>query len=270
MIDFFTSPKFYLPIVYIFLAFFLYIIVSKIVDKSLSFNKLNLKKSELQIKREKTIIVLIKNIIKYVIAVICILAILSIYGVKTTSIIASLGIAGAVIGLAFQDTIKSFLAGINIIFDNHYMQGDIVNIDGFKGEVLEIGLQTTKVKAYSGEVLIISNSSISKVINYSMYDTKLILELPISDEVSIGKIEDIINRIAPKIENMKEVKGKINLLGIEKLNSNNYIYKIELDCKANNQYGVNRAFMKYLKEEYEKEKINVPNDRLEIIKSNIK
>ncbi len=266
MLDFFTSKKFYLPIIYIIIALILYLVISKVVDKSLSINKLGFKKSELQLKREKTIIILIKSIIKYVIAVICLLSILSVYGVKTTSIIASLGVIGAVIGLAFQDTIKSFLAGINIIFDNHYMQGDIVKINDFKGEVLELGLQTTKIKAYSGEVLIINNSTITSVINYSMYDTLLILELPISGDVSVSKIEEIIKRIAPKIEGMKEVKGKINLLGIEKLNSNNYIYKIEVNCKANNHYGVNREFMKYLKEEYEKENIKVPSERLEVIK----
>lgn len=266
MLKIITSEKFYLPIIYIVIALVLYLIISTLVDKSLSFNKLGFKKSELQLKREKTIVNLIKNIIKYVIAILCILSILSVYGVKTTSIIASLGVIGAIIGLAFQDTIKSFLAGINIIFDNHFMQGDIVKINDFKGEVLELGLQTTKIKAYSGEVLIISNSSITSVINYSMYDTLLILELPIPSTVSVSQIEDIINKIAPKIENMKEVKGKINLLGIEKLNSNNYIYKVEVNCKANNHFSVNRAFMKYLKEEYAKENIQVPSDRLEVVK----
>lgn len=264
MLKFLMSPKFYLPIIYIALAFILYIIISKLISKSLVINKITIKKSELQLKREKTIINLLKNIIKYVLAIICLLAILNVYGVKTTSIIASLGVIGAVIGLAFQDTIKSFLAGINIIFDNHYMQGDIVTINGFKGEVLELGLQTTKIKAYSGEVLIINNSTITSVINHSMYDSRLILELPVSENLTIDKLESILNRVALKIEKMKEVRGKVSLLGIEKINSNGYLYKVEVNCQANNHYQVNREFMKLLKEEYDEEKIKVPSEIIEI------
>ena len=68
-------------------------------------------------KKRVTIISVLKNLIKYFIAIIVILAILSVYGVDTTSIIASLGIVGVVLGLACQDIAKDFLAGIFNIFD---------------------------------------------------------------------------------------------------------------------------------------------------------
>ena len=164
------SEKIYLPIIYVIIALILYAILSKFVDKILIVNKMNKNKSKFQEKRETTIVNLIKNIIKYVIAIITLLAILNIFGVKTTSIIASLGVAGAIIGLAFQDTLKSLLAGISIIFDNHYMQGDIVTINGFRGEVISLGLQTTKIKSYDGNVMIINNSLINSVINHSMFN----------------------------------------------------------------------------------------------------
>lgn len=261
---FIVSEKIYLPIIYIIGAFIIYFILCKIVDKSLVINKINKTKSNVQKKRETTIVNLIKSIIKYIVAVLAILSILNVYGVETTSIIASLGIAGAIIGLAFQDTIKNLLSGISIIFDNHYMQGDIVTINGFKGEVIELGLQTTKIKSYSGEVMIIGNSLITSVINHSMYDTKLIIDIPVIKNLSISKFEKILNNINIKIKELNEVKNEIVLLGVEKLNSNNYIYKIEIDCLANSHYSVNREFMKLLKEEYEKNKIDIPSDYLEI------
>lgn len=261
---FIISEKIYLPILYIVGAFIIYFILSRIVNKVLVINKIKKNKSNIQKKREETIVNLIKSIIKYVIAIFALLAILGVYGVETTSIIASLGIAGAIIGLAFQDTIKNLLSGITIIFDNHYMQGDIVTINGFKGEVIELGLQTTKVKAYTGEVLVIDNNLVTSVINHSMYDTKLCLDIPVIKSVSIEKFEDILNNINEKIVNMKEVKSDIGLLGIEELNANNYVYKIEIECSANNQYSVNREFMKLLKEEYEKNGIDVPSEYLTI------
>jgi len=261
------SEKIYLPVIYIIGSFIIYFVMCKIVDKVLVFNKMNKKKSVVQQKRETTIVNLIKSIIKYIIAVLALLSILNVFGIETTSIIASLGIAGAIIGLAFQDTLKNLLSGISIIFDNHYMQGDIVTINNFKGEVIELGLQTTKIKAYSGEVMIINNSLITSVINHSMFNTKLILDLPINKKLSIDKLEDILNSVSEKIKELKEVND-ITLLGVEKLNSNNYIYKIEIDCLANNQYSVNRKFMALLKEEYENNKIDIPSELLELKNSN--
>ena len=258
------SDKIYLPIVYIGISVIFYLIISRIVDKSLVFNKLHKSKNKLQIKREATIVNLIKNIIKYIIAIITFLSILNVYGVKTTKIITSLGIAGAIIGLAFQDIIKNLLAGITIIFDNHYMQGDYVTINGFTGEVIQLGLQSTKIKSYTGEVMVIGNSLITNVINHSMYDTKLVLEIPVIKSLSIEKFENILKVVSEKVKDMKEITGDIKYIGIEKLNGNNYIYRVEIDCQAYNHFSVKRSFMKYLKEEYDKNKIEIPGDYLEI------
>ncbi len=258
------SSKVYLPIIYLLGAWLIYRILCKIVDKALIINKVGRHRREFQVKRETTIVNLIKSVIKYIIAIIAILAILNVYGVKTTSIIASLGIAGAVIGLAFQDILKNFLSGIAIIFDNHYMQGDIVTINGFRGEVIELSLQTTKIKSYSGEVMIINNSLVTSVINHSMYDTILYVEFPVSKSVSLDMLETIINNVNKKLVKMKEVVDDIHMLGVEKLNHNNYIYKVSIDCKPDSHFAVNRAFMKYLKEEYDKNNIEVPSEFLEV------
>ncbi len=256
----------YLPIIYILIALIIYAILCKIINKVLVFNKKSKLKKEVQIKREKTIINLFKSIIKYIIAIITILSILNVYGIKTTSIIASLGIIGAIIGLAFQDTIKNLLSGIAIIFDNHYMQGDVVTINGFRGEVIDLGLQTTKIKSYTGEVMIINNSMITSVINHSMYDTILYIEFPVSKDVPISLLEKILKEVNKKMIKLKDIRNDIKLLGIEKLNANNYIYKIEIDCKAESHFQINRNFFGYLKEEYDKNNINVPGEYFEIKK----
>ena len=261
-------PQVYLPIIYILVAFIIYAILNKIIVTALKINKFDKRKSALQLKREKTVINLLKSILEYIIAIILILAILNVYGIKTTTIIASLGIAGAIIGLAFQDTIKNLLSGILIIFDNHYMQGDIVTINGFRGEVIDLGLQTTKVKAYNGEVMIINNSLITSVINHSMYNTNLYVEFPVSKNLSLEKLEKILSKINEKLQLLPEVEKDMELLGIEKLNGNSYMYKVLIECKPDNHFSVNRAFMKYLKEEFDKEGINTPGDYLEIERKN--
>lgn len=264
MLESILIPKVYVPIICLLIAYIFYKFLSKLVDKVLKIKEKGKSNSTIQNKREKTIINLIKSIIKYIIAVIAILVILKVYGVDTTGIIASLGVLGGVIGLAFQDTIKNLLAGVAIIFDNHYMQGDVVTINSFRGEVIELGFQTTKIKSYNGEVMIINNSMITSVINHSMYPNVMFLELPMTNDISLEKLKNIISAVNKKMKEHKEVKKDIELLGIESIDTNKYIYKVMIEVTSESQFKMNRIFMEYLKEEYEKLNINLPPEIVEI------
>ena len=167
MLDILKSEKFILPIVYIVIGCVLQSVIRIIINKII--------KNKYVDKKKKTIISLIKNILKWLIYIFVILSILSVYGVDTTGIIASLGVAGLVIGLALQDIIADFVAGIFILFDDQYIIGDVVEINGFKGEVIGFGLMSTKIKNATGDVLIISNSSFKEVKNFSRSNNNLVL-----------------------------------------------------------------------------------------------
>ena len=155
MLDFIKSEKFILPLVYIIIGCIFLRVVTAIIKK--------ISKNKYVDNKKKTIISLIKNIIKWLIFIFVTLSILSVYGVDTTGIIASLGVAGLVIGLALQDIIADFVSGIFILFDDQYTIGDIIEINGFKGEVIGFGLMSTKIKKYTGDVLILANSSFKKL-----------------------------------------------------------------------------------------------------------
>ena len=109
------SDKIYLPIFIVLGAYVLDMIINKILSLRIVINK-NLTKHE-QRSRE-TVLMMCKNIIKVLIAIIAILYILQVYGVNTSALVAGVGAFSLVIGLAFQDILKDLLAGISIIFDN--------------------------------------------------------------------------------------------------------------------------------------------------------
>ena len=87
--------------VFIFLFTFILVKASKaLIDKIFSKGK-----DSYEMKKRTTIVQLVSNIIKFFLYAIAIMMILDIYGVDTKGIIASLGIAGVVLGLALQDTV---------------------------------------------------------------------------------------------------------------------------------------------------------------------
>lgn len=254
--DFIKSEKFILPIVYIIIGIILVRIVKFIVNK--------ISKNKYVDKKKKTIISLIKNICKYLIYIFVVLSILAVYGVDTSGLIASLGIAGLVIGLALQDIIADFVAGIFILFDDQYSIGDIVSINDFKGEVIGFGLMSTKIKNSSGDVLILSNSSFKQVINYSRNNNNLVITLDIDYDTDIDLLEKVLNDIRDDVLKINNVIGNYKLLGINEFSSSSIKYLVNIECKANCQYQVKREYLKLVKKVFDKNKIMIPYDKLDI------
>ena len=143
------------PILVICISILINGVIKNVVHRFFHITKKRLTTKEE--KRTITVVSLITNIIKYIIILIDVIIILGIYGIPTTSIIASLGAVGVVLGLALQDTLKDFVSGFFMITENQYRMGDWVDIGNFQGEVINIGLKTTQIRAYTGEVKIISN-----------------------------------------------------------------------------------------------------------------
>ena len=168
------------PIIIILVALVLYNIIVKVLKKFFSLRTI-----KIDDKRKTTLFNLARNIIRILIIAMATLFILEVYGIDTTSIITSLSIIGVVVGLAFQDLIKDFIAGISIVIEGQYRVGDTVQINGFKGEVINVGLKSTKLKAYTGEVMILANHLITDVINYNLSDSLALIDIVIAYESDI-------------------------------------------------------------------------------------
>ena len=81
-----------------------------------------------------------------ILVVVTFVAILANFGVNVKSILAGLGITAALVGLAFQDLAKDLIAGISIILEDQYEIGDTIEVNGFTGEVVSLGLRTTRIR----------------------------------------------------------------------------------------------------------------------------
>lgn len=261
MFKFVQNEKFYLPIIYIAVGILLYVIIAKTIT---SISKIDINKHSKGFdKRKNTVIALIKNVIKYTIAVIVIIMILNVYGVNTTSLIASLGVATAIFGLAFQDTIKDFLAGIFLIFDNAYAVGDWVKINNFTGEVIALGLKTTKIKAYTGEVMVLSNSSFTDVVNYSLNHSKMLIYIPIHYSTSIDEVEAVFTEVKKTIEKEKDIYT-MDLLGIDEFEDSCMKYVVVIDCSSMTHFGAKRKVLRLIKKLFDEKGIEIPYNQIDV------
>jgi small-conductance mechanosensitive channel len=81
-------------------------------------------------------------------------------GVNVTGLVAGLGIGGIAIGLAAKGIFDDLFSALSIIFDKPFQRGDQIRWDKTTGTVEEIGLKTTRVRATTGEEVVISNTNL--------------------------------------------------------------------------------------------------------------
>jgi small-conductance mechanosensitive channel len=90
------------------------------------------------------------------------LAMLSNLGINVTAFIASLGIGGIAIALAVQNILGDLFASLSIAVDKPFEVGDAISVAGFSGKVEHVGLKTTRIRADSGEQIVIANAELLK------------------------------------------------------------------------------------------------------------
>lgn len=241
----------------------IYIILGILIYKIISFFTTRWTR-KVNNKRKATIQKLIRNIFKYVIIILVTVQILGTLGINVTSIAAGLGIAGVIIGLALQDLMKDILVGLSIIFEEQFDVGDFVEINGFSGTVIDLGLKSTKIRSVENIERTISNRNIAEVTNYSKENVKAKISIPVSYEVESTKVDKVIDNIVKRIEKEVELVGEIENWGLNNFNSSNMEYVILVPVKAKNQWEAKRMAKRIIKEEYDKENISIPYNIIEV------
>ncbi len=175
---------------------------------------------------------------------------------------AAAGISSTVMNL-FTFIIAGFCTGISIIFDNKFAVGDIVEINGFSGTVIQLGLRTTKIKSFTGEIKSIGNSSFNEVINYSLSDAVLYIKLNVAYDTNLEKLEKVLSDIR---EDVLNIDGVITyeLNGVDAFADSSIVYMVSVTCKAPNRYSAKRAFLRLVKDTFDKEKIEIPYTTVDI------
>lgn len=254
--------KIILPIIYIIIGIIIFSVIKKII---LDSGKNSKKFKVLQNQRVKTLKTLIINIVKYIIFLIVLLAILSNFGVDVRSILAGLGIGTALIGLAFQDMAKDIIAGFSIITEGEYEIGDTIEIEGFMGEVVFIGLRTTRIRNYKGATKIIGNHYMDNMINYSLHNSLAVVDVGTDYAHSPEEVEDVLNKLAKELEGkIKDAKGELQIWGINALDDSSVVYRVAIEVNSMKQFEVERFLRKKIKEAFDKENIKIPFPQVEV------
>ena len=152
---------------------------------------------------DDTLMPLAHKAVRVIFMIVAFMWVLSIWEIDITPYLAGAGIAGLVLGMALQDTMKNVFGGITLILDKTFKEGDKVSIDETTiGTIHEIGLRSTKLVTFDNEVVYIPNGYLAntKVQNYTRPSPKVRVKVQFGVEygTEIAKVKKTVMAILTK------------------------------------------------------------------------
>lgn len=215
-------------------------------------------------RRENTLKKLTANVISYVVYFIAALMILdNVLGFNVGALLAGAGVAGLAIGFGAQNLVRDVISGFFIIFEDQFSVGDYVLVSGVEGTVEEIGLRTTKILSWTGEMNILPNGDITHVTNYSMTNGLSVVDINIPYESDIEAAEKIIEGIAEALpDKYDEILKVPEILGVQSLELSHFVIRVVAETEPSLQWFGERMIRKEMKEGLFKQGIEIPSPRL--------
>jgi small conductance mechanosensitive channel len=147
---------------------------------------------------DPTLIPFASSLAYYLVITFVLVAVLGMFGVQVTSIIAVLGAAAFAVGLALQGTLSNFASGVMLLLFRPFKVGDYVDAGGTAGSVAEIGIFFTTLNTPDNVRVIVPNTSVwgQTIRNYAANDTRRNdMVVGVSYDDDLGRAIEIIQGV---------------------------------------------------------------------------
>lgn len=177
-----------------------------------------------QAQNREAALQLVQRTGKMLVVLVSILVVLDRFGVNVSALVTAMGIGGLAISLAAQDTLSNMISGIMLLMDQPFRIGDRIEIQGLTsglstwGDVVDIGLRSTRIRTDDNRMVIVPNLNISKnqVINYTFPDPRYRaqIDIGVSNGSDLQVVRELITQAVRSVEGVC-VDKPVDILFIE-------------------------------------------------------
>ena len=236
-------------------------LIKKFVDRQVASKK----SFSLEPQKALTIGEVLKSVLKYTVYIIGIGSMLYDILAKIPVALASAG--GFAIGLGAQSLVKDLINGFFVLFEDQYGVGDHVTIGQFSGIVESIGIRTTVLRDFTGDLHLIPNGSVLEVTNHSRGDIRFIVDVEIAYEENIDAAIEVIKKANTQFEEKYEdkLRGEIDVIGVLSLNASGVTIRVVGRAEPLSQWEMERELRKEIKVALDEAGIEIPYPKTAIV-----
>ncbi len=201
----------------------------------------------------------VAGLVRWALLLVVLIAVLNIFGIEATSLVAVLGAATLAIGLALQGTLSNVAAGVMLVVFRPYKLEQFVDIGGTSGTVKDLNLFFTELNTPDNIQIIVPNGQAwgSVITNYSAHDTRrldLVFGIDYSDNADTAM--SIIQRVVRADERAhKEPEPWVR---VTNLGDSSVDLTLRVWCAAADFWELKFDLMKRIKEAFDAEGISIP------------
>ena len=206
------------------------------------------------------------SLVRYLVIVVTVIAVLGMFGIETTSLVAVLGAASLAIGLALQGTLQDIAAGVMLLMFRPFKVGDFIEANGGTGTVKSISLFTTELATADNVQIIAPNSSMwgGTVKNYSHHSTRRVdLVFGISYDDDIGEAMDVIRGVVEA--DPRAHQNPAIFLAVSNLGDSSVDLTLRVWCEAGDYWGLKFDVIRGVKEALDAANISIPYPHIQVV-----
>ena len=224
-------------------------------------------------KRAKTLDRVFENLFLVILWIIALVTVLTELKINLTALLTGAGLIGVIAGLALQNVIKDYIAGVFIIIENQYQVGDVVTLGNIgspivtSGVVEDITIRTTQLRDVDGTMHIVTNGTATVISNMSFHYSVSVIDMNVSIGSDIDLVENIINDVGKDMQADDKwgdlIIKPIKFLRIDSFSDTSFAVKASGKVKPGEQWSVAGEFRRRIKKAF-------AENGIEPFKSNVK
>ena len=190
-------------------------------------------------------------------------------GISVAPILGAAGVVGLAFGFGAQSLVKDYVSGFFLLLENQLTRGDVVEIVGKSGEVEDVTLRYVQLRDYGGNVHFVPNGLITTVTNMSRGFAYAVVEVGVDRSAELGKVYTALRTVAAQMQADPEfaasIEGPMEISGVDRLDGTAVVVRSRLRVRSLEQWRVRWEFLQRLKEEFERQGIELPPPQLALM-----
>jgi len=226
------------------IAFILTRVLKALTTRLVQISKGPARVAQLREQQTRTVAGLLYSIGSTAIIAVSVLLALPEFGFNVTPVAAAAAVASLAFGFGAQTLVKDLINGFFIVFEDQYVVGDLIQLNGETGRVEHLTLRRTVLRSFKGAIVTIPNSLVGQVSNLSRDWSQTFVDITVpTEDVTLPALA-LLEKIATEFRNDADWSGALldgpRVLGVESLSMDGTVLRLQVRTALNRQDDVAR------------------------------
>ncbi|MGA3292442.1 MAG: mechanosensitive ion channel family protein [Candidatus Acidiferrales bacterium] len=241
------------------LAFVLTRILKALTTRLVQISKGHTRVAQLREQQTRTMASLLYSVGTTVIFAVAVLFALPEFGFNVTPVAATAAVASIAFGFGAQTLVKDLINGFFIVFEDQYVVGDLIQLNGETGRVEYLTLRRTVLRNANGAIVTIPNSLVGQVANLNRDWSQTFLDVTVPSDEMVGRALATLEKVAGDFRNDADWSTALmdgpRVLGVESLSLDGTVLRLQVRTALNRKDDVARELRRRIKLAFEESRI---------------